>query len=323
MDAGPPPMTAVVLAGGRATRLGGRDKASLRVAGGSLLERALDAVSEATAVAVVGDVRLPPAYAARGVLLTREEPPLGGPVAGLVAGLAVLPPSPLVAVVAVDMPAVGRGTLARLVEAATGRGARATHGDGAVDGAVLTGPDGRRQLAAVVRRTALDLVLPTPAGAHGAALHRILAGLDLVEVPGRGEEATDVDRPEDLARLQERLQPPAGSANLRAVNLHDWIDELCDALDIDAEVDEGLVLDLARVAAHNVERPAAPVTTYLLGLAVGSSGAGPDEVERLAARAQALADGWDRPAGAPDPEDVDDAIPDDSAVDHTGESLDD
>ena len=42
------------------------------------------------------------------------------------------------------------------------------------------------------------------------------------------------------------------------MNLHDWIDELCDALDLDAEVDEGLVLDLARVAAHNVLRPAAP-----------------------------------------------------------------
>ena len=54
------------------------------------------------------------------------------------------------------------------------------------------------------------------------------------------------------------------------MNLHDWIDELCDVLDIETEVDEGLVLDLARDAAHNVERPAAPVTTYLLGLAAGA-----------------------------------------------------
>ena len=30
------------------------------------------------------------------------------------------------------------------------------------------------------------------------------------------------------------------------MTLHDWIDELCDALDIEAEVDEGLILDLAR-----------------------------------------------------------------------------
>jgi hypothetical protein len=103
------------------------------------------------------------------------------------------------------------------------------------------------------------------------------------------------------------------------VNLHDWIDELSDVLDVDTEVDEGLVLDLARVAAHNVARPAAPITAYLLGFAAGSQDADPEQVEALAAKAQLLADGWDRPAGAPDPDDVDDDVPDDSAVDHTGD----
>ena len=34
------------------------------------------------------------------------------------------------------------------------------------------------------------------------------------------------------------------------MNLHDWIDELADVLDVETEVDEGLILDLARVAAH-------------------------------------------------------------------------
>ena len=33
------------------------------------------------------------------------------------------------------------------------------------------------------------------------------------------------------------------------VNLHDWVDELCDELDIELELDEALVLDLARDAA--------------------------------------------------------------------------
>jgi hypothetical protein len=77
------------------------------------------------------------------------------------------------------------------------------------------------------------------------------------------------------------------------VNLHDWIDELCDALDIDVEVDEALVLDVARDAAHNVERPAAPITTYLLGYAAGVHGANPEMVERLAAAATDLAEKWD------------------------------
>ncbi|MGZ5401285.1 MAG: DUF6457 domain-containing protein [Nocardioides sp.] len=109
------------------------------------------------------------------------------------------------------------------------------------------------------------------------------------------------------------------------MNLHDWIDELCDVLDIETEVDEALVLDLARSAAHNVTKVAAPITTYLLGVAAGAQDANPEQIERLSARAQALADHWDRPAGAPDPleVDVEVEVPDDSGVDHTGEAFED
>ncbi|WP_326550767.1 DUF6457 domain-containing protein [Micromonospora sp. NBC_01813] len=52
-----------------------------------------------------------------------------------------------------------------------------------------------------------------------------------------------------------------------------------------------VVLDLARDVAHNVLRPGAPVTAYLLGLAVGR---GADPVEagaRLAALARAYGEG--------------------------------
>ncbi len=76
------------------------------------------------------------------------------------------------------------------------------------------------------------------------------------------------------------------------VTLHDWIDELCDALDIETEVDEGIILDLARAAAHAVERPAAPITTYLLGYAAALAGGSPERVEALAARASDLAEKW-------------------------------
>jgi len=80
------------------------------------------------------------------------------------------------------------------------------------------------------------------------------------------------------------------------VNLHDWIDELCDVLDVEIDLDEALVLDVAREAAHNVERPAAPITTFLLGYAAAASQADPEEIERLAAAALALAQRWDKSA---------------------------
>ena len=77
------------------------------------------------------------------------------------------------------------------------------------------------------------------------------------------------------------------------MNLHDWIDELMDALDVETEVDEGLILDLAREAAHRVQRPAAPISTYLLGYAAALAGGSPAKVEALAARAFDLASRWE------------------------------
>jgi hypothetical protein len=63
--------------------------------------------------------------------------------------------------------------------------------------------------------------------------------------------------------------------------LDEWTATACGALGIDpAEARPALVLDLARDVAHNVARPAAPVTAYLLGLAVGR---GADPVRAAAA----------------------------------------
>jgi hypothetical protein len=55
-----------------------------------------------------------------------------------------------------------------------------------------------------------------------------------------------------------------------------------------AEIPVTVVLDLARDVAHQVLRPGAPVSAYLMGLAVGR-GAEPAEV---AARLSALAKSW-------------------------------
>ena len=71
--------------------------------------------------------------------------------------------------------------------------------------------------------------------------------------------------------------------------LDDWTAAACAELGLDqAAVDMRQVLDLARDAAHRVERPAAPITTFLFGLAVGS-GTPADDV---AARLRALAAAW-------------------------------
>ncbi|MDT4922612.1 MAG: hypothetical protein QOG01_325 [Pseudonocardiales bacterium] len=72
--------------------------------------------------------------------------------------------------------------------------------------------------------------------------------------------------------------------------LDSWITELATALDVDpATVPRDLLLDVARDAAHGVARPAAPLTTFLVGLAAGMRGGDQDAVEQAAATAQRLA----------------------------------
>ena len=89
------------------------------------------------------------------------------------------------------------------------------------------------------------------------------------------------------------------------MNLHDWIDELCDVLDLETEVDEALITDLAALTTTSVAASAGPISSYLLGYAAGWAGAGPATVEQLAARAQELAERWDKPVLA-DPGEPDD-----------------
>jgi molybdopterin-guanine dinucleotide biosynthesis protein A len=179
----------VVLAGGTAERLGGIDKSALELGGRTLLDRAVDAFLDADEVVVVGPRT---ARTARPVTFTREDPPRGGPVAGLLSGVDALVGTPdLVGVLAVDMPHVTASTLRRLRRAAVGH-----------DGAFLVDGDGRRQLAGVVVADRLAAVRPAPGRAHGMSLRALLADLDLVGVPADGPEARDVDTWSDWRDLQ-------------------------------------------------------------------------------------------------------------------------
>ncbi len=71
--------------------------------------------------------------------------------------------------------------------------------------------------------------------------------------------------------------------------LEDWAEALCAELGLDAaEGSQKAVLNLARVVAHTVDRPAAPLTAYYLGMAVGRGEPLPETAQRI----QQLARGW-------------------------------
>jgi len=171
----------------------GIDKASIEIDGVTLLERALAATLSAVEVVVVGK-QVP---TTRPVTWTVEDPPRGGPAAGLLAALdRFLEPPDLVAVLAVDMPRVTAGTVARLTWA--------VEDDPDVEGAVLLDAGGRRQpLSAVYRRTALAASRPRELEQeHGLPMRRLVGLMRVAEVPAVGGEAQDVDTWADLQHLR-------------------------------------------------------------------------------------------------------------------------
>ena len=187
---------AVIVAGGAGLRLGGVDKPALTVEGGTLLDRALAAVGGVPTV-VVGPVRDLPA----GIRQTQEQPPGSGPAAAVSAGVGALPSladNALIAVLAADLAGITPATIGRLA-AAVGPGGIA--GDPSPTGAVLVDADGRRQYLLGVFRLGPLLDAVRTADWTGRPVRALLDPLIDVEVPALGEEAADVDTPEQFRRL--------------------------------------------------------------------------------------------------------------------------
>ncbi|MFC4565950.1 molybdenum cofactor guanylyltransferase [Nocardiopsis mangrovi] len=178
---------AVILAGGAARRMGGADKPGLEVGGATLLERVAAAVPPGGRTIVVGPERdRPHAH------YVREDPPGGGPVPALRAGLAEVA-APWFALLAGDLPFLDGARPAQLRAAARSG-----------SGAVLVDADGREQWLLGVWDTAA--VRAAVAGYTGASLRGLLGPLDPVRVPAAAGDPSviDCDTPDDLDRARRR-----------------------------------------------------------------------------------------------------------------------
>lgn len=210
-------LDALVLAGGRSSRLGGTDKAGVVVGQGTLLDHALAGAARigARRTVVVG----PPGLVAEPVLSVQETPAFAGPAAGVAAGLGVLD-AEWVLVLACDLPrapdvAVAlRGALDSLLDG--------VDGGAAADGLCLQDAGGRVQwLAGIYRRASLDravaaLAGPDGLGLTGAPVGRLLGRLELRTVADPTGLGTDVDTWEDVDRARtdaadDGATPPAGA----------------------------------------------------------------------------------------------------------------
>ncbi|WP_030905629.1 NTP transferase domain-containing protein [Streptomyces sp. NRRL F-5126] len=281
-----PAYDAVVLAGGAARRLGGADKPAVRVGARSLLDRVLRACEGAAATVVVGGRR----PTVRPVRWAREEPPGGGPVAALGAGLRCATAG-TVLVLSADLPFLDHATVDALLDAlAAGQG----------EAALLVDAEGRDQpLVAAYRteplRRGIALLAAEYGGLAGLPLRLLSQELDLVRVTadaaaaaGAGALAAfDCDTWDDIATARQRIRE-------HGTVLDEWITAVKDELGIELDVDTDLVLNLASDAAHGVARPAAPLTTFLAGYAAASAGgAGAEAVAEAVRKASALARRWE------------------------------
>ena len=188
---------AIIVAGGRAKRLGGIDKTALVWQGRSLLDGVVAAASGARRTCVVGsDADLPAS-----VLRAVERPRWGGPAAAIVAGLEALAGD---SAAGTDWVLVLAGDLVH-ADAAVGllldTAAGLTADELTADGLISVDPDGRRQpLLAVYNRAALvSSALLRPA--DNLSVMSLIGGLNLVELPLPGALGDDVDTPADAARL--------------------------------------------------------------------------------------------------------------------------
>jgi molybdopterin-guanine dinucleotide biosynthesis protein A len=160
-----------------------------------MLAAVLDAVADAAGRIVVGPRQPVP----DDVLIVREEPPGGGPVAALRAGLAEVS-TDVVAVLAGDLPFLTAALIARLRNELDG------------DGILVVDDGGREQwLLGVWRAAALSAAVNAASGP--TSLRKVLAPLSPRRLrpdvePGQPPPWLDCDTPADLARARAAAGAP-------------------------------------------------------------------------------------------------------------------
>ena len=188
---------AIVLAGGRGTRMGA-PKASLAFEGSTLLERAVGMVSEAGCEPVVVAVRFdtPVPELAASVTVVVDPPGDGGPLAAVEGALAEAPPGADVVVVACDLPNAGP-VVKRLLEVEPGVAAAAQ--------------DRQGRLQPMCCRVPRDAALVVVSAALRAGRRRMAAlleglegleGLEPVAVEATDDELANLNSPDDLATFR-------------------------------------------------------------------------------------------------------------------------
>jgi len=196
------PGTVAILAGGRATRFGGRDKSALVVGGQTILDRQLRAVSQVADEVLLVGARTAPSVSGLTVRLVADRVRNAGPLGGLDAALAACR-GDHVMIIAGDMPYVSAQLVAYLMSLGA-----------AADAVVPRTERGYHPLCAVYARRCEDAV-----AARLAAGTRAMQDL-LSDVSLRVVEAVELAAFGDPNRLLANVNTPADLDHVEALTGH-------------------------------------------------------------------------------------------------------
>lgn len=244
----------IVVAGGKATRIGGIDKAMLPL--GIDQKTLLDCVvASCPGKVVVAGFKRPEI---NGVTWVDDLSNGGGPAAGIWAGLSQVN-SDYVFITAGDQ-RINSDQVNQICLAALGN-----------DGAWAIRENGQGQpLMACVKTQLIKDLLHESKGVNASPL-RLMQKLNMVEVQVATSEVLDIDTWADAIK--------AVKENAMTEVTPVWLKQVAATLGIpETEIPVNALLDLTREVAHNVERKSAPLTTFLIGLAAGKTGASEQEL---------------------------------------------
>lgn len=315
-DALPGSRGAILLAGGRASRVGGAAKTLFEVGGRTLLDGAITAAraSACAPITIVGprpdeqpegarpNGHAPesPTPTAHALDWLREDPPFGGPAAAAVAALRDwegrgIPLPEWTLLLACDLPRVD-DAVSRLwndillLPADT-------------DGVCLADAASRPQWLTGAYRTSalLRAARALPEAGRNASIRALMDGLAIVVLRAPDELTSDVDTWEDLedarrrfaAREMEQTVSENSSRTLPPEALDEWAAALRERFDLEPDaLPVSLILDLARDVANDVARPAAPFSAFVAGLVAGRAGGAPADIEAAVQAVTKLAAEW-------------------------------
>jgi molybdopterin-guanine dinucleotide biosynthesis protein A len=197
-------VTGVILAGGRATRMGGVDKGLVEINGRPMIAWVIDTLRPQVANVVVNANRNHESYRGFGCDVADDgDSEFRGPLAGMASGMSVAR-TPYIAVVPCDSPLIHADLVARLYEAASASGSR-----------IAAAHDGERLqpvFALLARDLQDDLTGYLDNGERKIDRWYARHGFESVDCSDMAASFVNINAPEDKRALEAALAERAGSS---------------------------------------------------------------------------------------------------------------